>query len=196
MLNLLNDEGLDLLFRNARTHNAWQNRTVSDEQLERIYDLMKMGPTAFNCLPTRLVFVTSSEAKERLRPALVEGNVEKTMAAPATVIVAYDTRFFDYLPEMFPAFDAKPLYEGDAEFARQSAVRNTGLQGGYLIMAARSLGLDVGPMSGFDNGMVDDIFFLDGRYKSDFLANIGYGDETGLYPRGPRLAFDQVCKII
>lgn len=196
MSNLLNEEGLDLLFRNARTHNAWQNRAVSDQQLGQIYDLMKMGPTAFNCLPARLVFVASSEAKERLSPALSEGNVEKTMAAPATVIVAYDTRFFDYLPEMFPAFDAKPLYEGDAEFARQSAVRNTGLQGGYLILAARSLGLDVGPMSGFDNGMVDEIFFPGGRYKADFLANIGYGDEQGLYPRGPRLTFDQVCRII
>lgn len=196
MSNLLNEKGLDLLFRNARTHNAWQDRVVSEEQLGQIYDLMKMGPTAFNCLPARLVFVKSSEAKERLRTALVDGNVDKTMAAPATVIVAYDTRFFEYLPEMFPAFDAKPLYEGDAEFARQTAIRNAGLQGGYLILAARSLGLDVGPMSGFDNGLVDEIFFPDGRYKSDFLANIGYGDEQGLFPRGPRLTFDQVCRII
>ncbi|MES9966490.1 MAG: malonic semialdehyde reductase [Sedimenticola sp.] len=196
MATPLSNEALDTLFRNARTHNAWQEREVTDEQLQQLYDLMKMGPTAMNGLPARLVFVKSPAAKERLRSSLAESNLEKTMAAPVTVIVAIDTRFYEHLPELFPAYDAKPMYEANPDKAMEAATRNGTLQGGYMILAARALGLDVGPMSGFDSEALDAEFFPDGRYKSNFLANLGYGDEAGLYPKGPRLAFEQACSIL
>ncbi|MET0012246.1 MAG: malonic semialdehyde reductase [Sedimenticola sp.] len=196
MATPLSNEALDTLFRNARTHNAWQEREVTDEQLQQLYDLMKMGPTAMNGLPARLVFVKSPAAKERLRSSLAESNLEKSMAAPVTVIVAIDTRFYEHLPELFPAYDAKSMYEANPDKAMEAATRNGTLQGGYMILAARALGLDVGSMSGFDNEALDAEFFPDGRYKSNFLANLGYGDEAGLYPKGPRLAFEQACSIL
>jgi 3-hydroxypropanoate dehydrogenase len=196
MAQPLDDQVFDQLFRDARTHNAWQEREVSDEQLQQLYDLVKMGPTAMNGLPARLVFVKSQEAKERMAPALSPGNLEKTLVAPVTVIVAYDTRFFEHLPTLFPAYDARPMYEADPAAAEKAAFRNGTLQGGYLILAARGLGLDVGPMSGFDADKLNAEFFPDGRFKANFLANLGYGDEKGLYPRGPRLEFDQACQIL
>lgn len=196
MANPLNDEALDSLFFNARTHNAWQDREVSDALLVQLYDTLKMGPTAMNGLPGRFIFIKSKSAKERLRPSLSEGNLEKTMVAPATVIVAYDTQFYEHLGTLFPAYDARPMYEANPDKAQEAAYRNGTLQGGYFILAARALGLDVGPMSGFDNAKLDAEFFPDGRFKSNFLANLGYGDEAGLYPRGPRLEFEQACSIL
>ncbi len=192
----LNDAALDILFRDARTHNGWQDKPVPEDLLRRLYNLMKWGPTSFNCSPARLVFVTSQEAKEKLRPALMEGNVEKTMAAPATVIVGHDPRFWEHLPRLFPAMDAKSFFEGNEEFAETTAFRNGTLQGAYLIIAARALGLDVGPMSGFDNAAVDAVFFPDGRHQSNFLANLGYGEAAALYPRGPRLEFEEAARIV
>ncbi|PLY15635.1 MAG: malonic semialdehyde reductase [Sedimenticola sp.] len=196
MAQPLDDLAFDTLFRNARTHNTFQDKPVTDEQLQQLYNLMKWGPTAMNALPARMVFLKSKEAKEKLKPALSPGNLEKTLVAPVTAIIAYDLRFFDHLPTLFPAYDARPTYEADPELAKTAAFRNGTLQGGYLILAARALGLDVGPMSGFDNKKVDAAFFPDGQYKSNFLANIGYGDDSGLYPRGPRLEFTQACSIL
>ena len=192
----LNEQALNTLFKTARTYNTFQDKEVTDAQLHQLYDLMKWGPTAMNGLPARLVFIKSAEAKEKLKPALSPGNLEKTMAAPVTVIVAYDLRFFDHLPALFPAYDARPTYEANPELAKTAAFRNGTLQGGYLILAARALGLDVGPMSGFDSEKLDAAFFPDGQYKSNFLANLGYGEESTLYPRGIRLEFDQACRIM
>lgn len=196
MATPLSDDALNTLFHEARTHNAWQDREMTDAQLTQLYDLMKMGPTAMNGLPARLVFVKYQEAKERLRPSLSEGNLEKAMAAPVTVIMAMDTQFYEHLPELFPAYDARPMYQANPDKAMEAATRNETLQGGYMILAARALGLDIGSMSGFDSEKLDAEFFLDGRYKSNFLVNVGYGDEAGLYPRGPRLNFDQACSIL
>lgn len=192
----LNDSGWDLLFRNARTHNGWQDRPVAEETLRQLYDLLKWAPTSFNCQPARFVFVTSKEAKQRLKPHLIPSNAEKTMKASACVIVAYDPKFYEYLPTNFPAYDAKPMFEKNAELAEATAKRNGSLQGGYLIMAARSLGLDCGPMSGFNAQSLDADFFPDGRWKSNFLCNIGYGTDENLYPRGSRHAFEEVCKVL
>ncbi|MEW7978385.1 MAG: malonic semialdehyde reductase [gamma proteobacterium symbiont of Phacoides pectinatus] len=196
MAGPLNSDTLDTLFFKARTHNAWQAREVSDELLVQLYETLRMGPTAMNALPGRFYFIKSPEAKERLRPALSEGNLEKTMQAPVTVIVATDIRFFEHLGELFPAYDARPMYQANPDKAWEAAYRNATLQGGYLILAARALGLDAGPMSGFDNARVDAEFFPDGRFRSNFLVNLGYGDAAGLYPRGPRLAFEQACGIL
>lgn len=192
----LPDTALDQLFRNARTYNAFTSKAVSDETLRELYDLLKWGPTAFNAQPARYVFVRSAQAKEKLRPALSSGNLDKTIAAPVTVIVAGDTRFFDYLPNQFPAYDAKPLYEANPALIEPTIQRNGSLQGAYLILAARSLGLDVGPMSGFKADVVDQAFFPHGRWKVNFLANLGYGDAASLRPRGPRLGFDEVAQIV
>jgi 3-hydroxypropanoate dehydrogenase len=186
---------LDQIFRNARTHNAWLDRPVSDETLDELYDLLKWGPTSLNCSPLRIVFVKSAAAKERLKPALSAGNVDKTMAAPVTAIVAYDLEFYEKLPLLFPKMDARSLFVGKPAHAETTAFRNGTLQGGYLILAARALGLDCGPMSGFDNAKVDAAFFPSGKVKSNFLVNLAYGDPTKLYPRGPRLAFGEVCNI-
>jgi 3-hydroxypropanoate dehydrogenase len=196
MTGRLDDTALDQLFRSARSHNRWLDKPVDEDLLRQLYDLMKMGPTGANSCPARLVFVRSHEAKERLRPALMEGNVEKTMAAPVTVILAHDLRFYDLLPRLFPHTDARSWYAGDPSGAERTAFLNGTLQGAYLIMAARALGLDAGPMSGFDHAMVDAEFFPDGRYKSNFLINLGYGDDAGLYPRLPRLDFDEVASIV
>jgi 3-hydroxypropanoate dehydrogenase len=196
MSNILSDSGMDLLFRNARTHRYWQPGDVSDDLLAALYELAKMGPTSSNCSPMRLVFVKSPAAKARLKPCLDEGNVRQTMEAPATAIVAYDTRFYELMPKLHPHADLKSVFEKDPEGARVTAFRNGTLQGAYLILAARALGLDCGPMSGFDNAKLDAAFFPDGRYKSNFLCNLGRGDPAKLYPRGPRLAFEEACEIV
>jgi 3-hydroxypropanoate dehydrogenase len=193
------DNALNVLFREARTHNAWLPRPVDDDLLRRVYDLAKLGPTSANTCPMRVVFIKSAEAKERLKPALAPGNVEKTMAAPVCAIIANDLRFYEYIPRLFPQspkFAEMFTSPGKEEFTRTHAFRNATLQGGYFILAARALGLDTGPMSGFDNAKVDAEFFPDGRYQSNFLINLGYGDASKLFPRNPRLDFDEVCQII
>ena len=192
----LDTKALDQLFNTARTQNAWQPRDVPDGLLRQLVDLMKMGPTSANCSPARFVFVRSAAAKARLKPLLMEGNVEKTMTAPVTAIIATDHRFYDHLPKLFPHTDAKAWFTGNKEFADVSAFRNGTLQGGYFILAARSLGLDCGPMSGFDNAGADKEFFPGTEVKSNFLCNLGYGDPAGLLPRSPRFAFDEMARII
>ena len=183
------------LFTAARTHHAWQHRDVADGLLHEIYDLAKWGPTSANSLPMRIVFVKSNSAKEKLMPALAGSNVEQVRAAPVTAIVAYDQKFYDQLPTLFPAFDARSLFASNPSLSEQAAFRNSSLQGAYFILAARALGLDTGPMSGFDNARVDHAFFEDSSWKSNFLCNIGYGDAAKLHPRGPRLGFDEACVI-
>ena len=196
MGDILNDAGLDLLFRQARTYSAWRDKDVSDVLLQAIYDLTKMAPTSANCSPMRVLFLRSKEAKEKLRPALTEGNVAKTMAAPVTAVVAYDMDFHEQLPKLFPHTDARSWFVGNESLIEETAIRNGTLQGAYLIMAARALGLDCGPMSGFDRDLVDRTFFPDGRVKSNFLCNLGHGDEAGLHPRSPRLDFDDACRVL
>jgi 3-hydroxypropanoate dehydrogenase len=185
-----------VIFEDARTPTAWQEHSVPDDLLRRVYDVAKMGPTSSNCCPMRVVFVKSAEAKARLKPCLNEGNVEKTMKAPATAIIAYDTRFYDHLPTLFPHRDIRAGFANNAELAQTTAFRNGSLQGGYVIVAARALGLDCGPMSGFDHAKLDAGFFPDGRWKSNFLCNLGYGDPGKLRPRNPRPPFDEACRII
>jgi 3-hydroxypropanoate dehydrogenase len=184
------------LFSEARTHNGWLDRPVSDELLKRAATLALWGPTSANCLPARIVFVRSPEAKARLAPALSPGNRDKTLAAPATAIVAHDLAFYEHLPRLYPATDARSWFAGNDELIRTTAFRNATLQGGYLILALRAVGLDVGPMSGFDNAKVDAEFFPDGEVRSNFLVNIGYGDPAKLYPRGPRFAFEEIASIL
>ncbi len=191
----LDDNALDVIFRAARTHRSWRDQPVSDETLKALYELARWGPTSANCSPMRIVFVKSDQAKAQLRPCLLEGNVEQTMAAPATAIIAHDMRFYDRLPELYPEADARSWFVGDDAVVRSTAFRNGSLQGAYLMIAARALGLDCGPMSGFDNAMVDRTFFLDGQFESNFLCNLGYGNPDDLSPRGPRLTFDKVCDI-
>ncbi len=193
--NVLSGAGLDLLFREARTHKAWLDKPVGEAMLRSIWDLAKLPPTSANCSPMRVVFVVSEDAKERLKPALMEGNVEKTMTAPATAIVAYDTEFYERLPELFSQADARAWFVDKPKFIEETAFRNGTLQGAYLIMAARALGLDCGPMSGFSKKKVDDTFFPEGRLKSNFLCNIGYGDPSTLPPREKRLSFEEACRI-
>jgi 3-hydroxypropanoate dehydrogenase len=195
MSDVLNDNALDQLFRTARTQNAFQDRPVEDVQLHALYDLLKWGPTSANMSPGRFVFVKSPEAKEKLRPALSEGNLAKTMVAPVTVIVAYDEDFHEKLPYLFPHTDAKAWFDGPRENRHAAAFRNGSLQGAYLILAARALGLGAGPMSGFDNAKVDEAFFAGTTIKSNFLVNLGYSDPTGLFPRSPRLSFDEAARI-
>jgi 3-hydroxypropanoate dehydrogenase len=191
----LDQRALDVLFLEARTHNAWLPRPVPRDLLLRLWNLARMGPTSANCSPARIIFVVGPEAKARLRPCLMPGNVDKTMAAPATAIVGYDLRFYDRLPELFPHADARSWFVGNEALIEATAFRNSTLQGAYLILAARALGLDCGPMSGFDNARVDTEFFPGGTVKSNFLVNIGYGDPKGLHPRGPRLPFDDACRV-
>jgi 3-hydroxypropanoate dehydrogenase len=185
-----------VIFEDARTHTAWQERPVPDELLRRVYDVAKMGPTSSNCCPMRVVFVKSAEAKARLKPCLSEGNVDKTMKAPATAIIAYDTRFYDLLPKLFPHRDIRAGFATNVELAQTTAFRNGSLQGAYLIISARALGLDCGPMSGFNNAKLDAEFFPDGRWKSNFLCNLGYGDPARLHPRNPRPSFEEACLIV
>lgn len=191
----LDSAALDLLFREARTHNGWQDRPVPEALLRELWDLVKWGPTSANCLPARLVFVVSPEAKEKLRPCLMEGNLAKTMAAPATAIVGYDLDFPDTLPKLFPHTDARSWFVGNEALIETTAFRNSSLQGAYFMLAARALGLDCGPMSGFDAAKVEAAFFPGGRVKANFLCNIGYGDPAQLFPRSPRLDFDEACSI-
>lgn len=187
---------LDALFRDARTHNAWTGQPVADEDLRAVFDLMKWGPTSANSSPARFVFVRSAEAKERLRPALSAGNRDKTMAAPVTAIVAYDPRFYDSLPRLFPQADARAWFAGSEALAAETAFRNGSLQGAYFIIAARALGIDCGPMSGFDRDKVDAAFLANYGWKSNFLINLGHGDPVGVYPRNPRLDFDEACRVV
>ncbi len=194
----LDSRALDALFLQARTHNSWLAKPVDEALLQRIWDLARMGPTSANCSPLRVVFVTTPEAKARLQPMLLEGNRKKTLAAPVTAIFASDSRFFDLLPELFPHADARAWFAGPANetLAATTAFRNSTLQAAYFMLAARALGLDCGPMSGFDNAAVDRAFFPDGRCRSNFLCNLGYGDPAGVFPRGPRLGFKDACRFV
>ncbi len=188
---------LKQLFLDARTYSKWQDRPVTLETLQDVYTLMRLGPTSANCTPLRILFLTSKAAKERLKPHLAPGNVEKTMLAPVTALLAYDLNFYKHLPYLYPFADAKSWFEGKPEFSEETAFRNSSLQGGYFILAARACGLDCGPMSGFSAEAVDKEFFPDGRCKSNFLCNLAYGDPSGLPgPRAPRLSFDEACKIL
>ena len=188
--------GLDLLFKEARSHNKWQDKPVSDETLHDLYDVLKFGPTSANSSPARFVFVRTKEGKAKLAEALSAGNMEKTMAAPVTAIVAYDPKFFEKLPTLFPHNpDAISWFTSNDSLAATTAFRNGTLQGAYLMIAARSLGLDTGAMSGFDNSKVDAAFFGSNGWRSNFLVNIGYGDPAGLFNRSPRLSFDEACLL-
>ncbi len=195
MSDIFNDAALDQLFRTARTHNAFQDRPVEDSQLRALYDLLKWAPTSANTSPARFVFVKSAEAKQKLAPALSEGNLAKTMAAPVTAIIGFDLDFHEKLPYLFPHTDAKAWFDGPREGRHEAAFRNGSLQGAYLILAARALGLDAGPMSGFDPAKVDEAFFAGTTIKSNFLVNLGYGDPSGIFPRLPRLSFDEAARI-
>jgi 3-hydroxypropanoate dehydrogenase len=188
---------LATLFLDARTHNGGLDRPVDDALLARVWDLARMGPTSANCSPLRIVFVRSATAKALLKPSLMEGNVAKTMAAPVTAIFANDSRFFEHLPRLFPHTDARAWFDGPGkeENARITAFRNGTLQAAYFMLAARALGLDCGPMSGFDNAAVDHDFFPDGRYQSNFICSLGYGDPAKLHARGPRFEFAEACRI-
>jgi len=205
------DAPMDTLFREARTYSAWQDRPVTDRTLHDLYDLLKWAPTSANAAPARFAFLRSTEAKERLRPALAPLNVKKTMSAPVTVIVAYDLKFYDQLPKLFPHSPGmKQLFESNPELVEATAKRNSSLQGAYLILAARALGLDCGPMSGFDHAKVDEEFFAagkpcfgcdqeffpEGHVKTNFLCNLGYGDPGKLFPRLPRLPFNEACSLL
>jgi 3-hydroxypropanoate dehydrogenase len=187
---------LDQLFRDARTHNVWLDRDVPDALLHELIDLVKLGPTSANCSPARFLFVKSREAKEKLKPHLSEGNRDKTMKAPVCTIIGYDLDFYMHLPKLFPHTDAKSWFEGDEQRIVDTAFRNGTLQGAYLIMAARALGLDTGPMSGFDNKGVDRDFFAGTNIQSNFLCSLGYGDATKLLPRSPRFSFDEMARIL
>ncbi len=189
-------DALAQIFTEARTHNAFIDKPVSDELLRRAVDLAKIGPTSVNQSPLRIVFARSTEAKQRLAPTLSPGNLEKTLAAPVVAITGYDVKFYDHLPFLFPHADAKPWFSGNAEFAARSAFQNGTLQVAYLILALRAVGLDTGPMTGFDNAKVDAEFFAGTDVKSNILINIGYGDPSKLFPRSPRFSFDEIAKII
>ena len=210
-MSVLSEEGLNLLFREARTHNGWLDKPVSDETLKELHNVLKWGPTSANGSPGRFLFLRTPSAKERLRPALAPGNVEKTMAAPVTVIIAYDLKFYQQLPRLFPHNPEMGNYfAANPQLVETTARRNSSLQGAYLILAARALGLDCGPMSGFDNAKVDEEFcglgaecpgaeqefFPEGHWKSNFLCNLGYGDTSKLLPRSPRLEFEEACKLL
>jgi 3-hydroxypropanoate dehydrogenase len=195
---MIDSQSLDLILRGARTHNVFQDKPVSDAQLRQIHEIMKWGPTSTNCQPARIVFVRTQEGKDKLRPALSPGNTDKTMAAPITAIIAYDSQFYEYMPRVFPHNPAaQSLYSGEdkKEHALRTAFRNGSLQGAYFIIAVRALGLDAGAMSGFNNALVDQAFFPDGRFKSNFLCNIGYGDHSKLFNQNPRLDFEDVCSF-
>lgn len=195
-ISSLDAAGLDLLFRQARTHNGWQDRKIEPALLQELHAIAIQGPTSANCQPMRVVFVASAEAKDRLRPALAPGNVEKTDAAPVCAIIGYDTAFYEDLAKNFPHKDMSGMFRDNAALAEATAFRNGSLQGAYFMLAARALGLDCGPMSGFDNGKVDATFFAGTAVKSNFLCNLGYGDETQVFDRSPRYAFDEVCRIL
>lgn len=193
----LDNTAIAQLFTQAHTHIRWQDRAIDTETLQHLYEVVKWAPTSMNTSPARFVFVTSQAAKERLRPTLAPTNVEKMLTASLTVIVASDPKFYEQLPILFPAYpNAREMYHDKPEWAAETAFRNSSMQGAYLIMAARALGLDCGPMSGFDNGKVDAEFFAENGYRSNFLINIGYAGESSTYPRGPRLSFEQAVQIL
>jgi 3-hydroxypropanoate dehydrogenase len=195
-MSRLPDTSLDVLFRGARTHRAWLPKVVPDELIHELYNLFKYGPTSANSSPARVVFLRTEEAKARLLPALAPANVDKTRNAPVTAIVAYDLEFYEKLPRLAPNADYRSIFVGDADLIKETAFRNGSLQGGYMILAARALGLDCGPMSGFDAHKVNAEFFPDGKWKANFICNLGYGDPGKLYPRQPRLEFDEACRLL
>ena len=196
MNRVINDESLDLIFRKARSYSYWRDKPVDDELLRRIYDLTKMGPTSANMCPLRIIFVKSVQAKERLKPALDPGNVTKAMTAPAVVILGMDVRFYEKLPQLCPHTDARSWFKDLAEpVLEYVTLRNSSLQGAYFMIAARAMGLDCGPMSGFDNAKVDAEFFAGTTVKSNFLCCIGYGDPSKLHSRSPRLTFEEACSV-
>lgn len=192
----LTDQGFDLLFRSARTANGWLDKPVSDELLQKIHDDMKWGPTSANSCPLRIIFLKTPEAKGRLKPFLLPSNVDKVMTSPVTAILAYDTQFYDHLPKLFPHADARSWFAGNPAMIEETGFRNSSLQAGYFILAARAHGLDCGPMSGFDRAKTDTEFFPDGRFKSNFICALGHGDPAKLFPRSPRFTFTETCKIL
>jgi 3-hydroxypropanoate dehydrogenase len=192
----IDEAALAALFKDARSHNKWTDQPVTDDELRALFDLLKMGPTSANSSPGRFLFLRTEWQKERLKPALSAGNVEKTMSAPVVAIVATDPHFYNHLPKLFPHTDAKSWFTDNPALAADTAQRNGTLQGAYLIMAARAMGLDCGPMSGFDNAKVDEIFLSDRGWKSNFLVSIGHGDPAGLFPRSPRFDFDEACVLL
>jgi 3-hydroxypropanoate dehydrogenase len=193
----LDPAGLDLLFREARSHNKFTDQPVTDEEIRALYDLLRMGPTSANSSPARFLFLRTPEAKQKLAPALSSGNHDKTMAAPVTAIVAYDPKFYEKLPYLFPHnADARSWFTSNESLAATTAFRNGTLQGAYLILAARAVGLDTGAMSGFDNAKVDELFLADRGWRSNFLCNLGHGDPDGLFARSPRLDFDEACVLL
>lgn len=192
----LGDDALNTLFRSARSHSYWLDTPVSDDLLHKLYDLMKWGPTSGNCTPARLVFVCSQKAKERLKPCLDSGNVDKSMTAPVVAIIGMDMEFYEKLPQLFPHnLEARSWFAGKPEKIQETAFRNSSLQGAYFILAARSLGLDCGPMSGFDKKKLDAEFFPDGKIMSNFICAIGHADASRVYPRGPRLDYAEACRV-
>ena len=191
----ITQDALDQLFTDARTHNVWQDKPVEADLLRAVWDLTKMGPTSANCSPARIVFVVSDEAKARLKPCLAEGNVTKTMSAPVTAIIGSDQKFYDRLGELFPHTDAGPWFAGNDAMIESTAFRNSTLQGAYFMLAARALGLDCGPMSGFDNDKVDELFLADTTFRSNFLCCLGYGDPSAVSARLPRFEFDEICSF-
>jgi 3-hydroxypropanoate dehydrogenase len=194
--NVISDDALDQLFRSARSQNKWQARPVSPTLLHALYDLLRMGPTSANCSPGRFVFVTTDQGRERLKPHLLPSNVSKVMTAPVTVIIGHDLAFYEKLPKLFPHTDARSWFVGNETLIQTTAFRNGTLQGAYLMMAARAVGLDCGPMSGFNNAGVDQEFFANTTIKSNFICGLGYGDPSGVFARSPRLAFDEACRIV
>ena len=192
----LNNNALDLIFRSARTYSKWQNKAVDEDILRSVYDLMKFGATSANCCPLRIVFIKTAEEKERLKPMLPEGNIEQTMSAPVTAILGHDIEFYDYFDFLYPHADAKSWFIGNDDLVNETAFRNSSLQGAYFMIAARALGLDCGPMSGFDGNKINESFFPEGDVKVNFLCNLGYGNPESLHERNPRFEFDQVCKIL
>ena len=209
-MNTIGDEALNVLFREARSYSAWLDTPVAEDTIRHVYDVLKWGPTSANSSPTRFIFLRSTKAKERLRPALSPGNVAKTLTAPVTVIIAYDLKFYEKLPRLFPHNPAmREVFAKNPQLIETTARRNSSLQGAYMMLAARALGLDCGPMSGFDNAKVDEAFFSagkcedceqeffpEGHVKSNFLCNLGYGDRSTLYPRSPRLEFSEACSLL
>lgn len=191
----LSPDALDTIFLKARTYNWWSDRPVPQSMLEEIWNIARMGPTSANCSPARIVFVTSDRAKEKLRPCLMKGNVDKTMKAPATAIIGHDMEFYEQLPKLFPHADARSWFAGNDGLIEETAFRNGTLQGAYFMLAARALGLDCGPMSGFDKEKVDAAFFEGTTVKSNFICSIGYGTDKNLFPRSPRLAFAEACRV-
>jgi 3-hydroxypropanoate dehydrogenase len=192
----ISNDALDQIFRHARTHNGWLPQPMPVELLRQVYELAALGPTSANTTPARFVFLTTPQAKERLRPALAPGNVEKTMSAPVTVIIAWDTEFYEKLPKLFPHADARSWFAGKPALIEETGFRNGSLEGAYFILAARALGLDCGPMSGFDQAKVNAEFFPGGKWKVNFLCNLGHGDPAKLHPRNPRLPFDEACRVL